>query len=252
MSDFDDQKIERYARHIFLREIGGPGQQRLMAAKVAVVGAGGLGSPAILYLAAAGVGHLAVIDDDTVSLSNLQRQVLHATHDIGRPKVESARDHVADLNPHVELVPIEARLTEENAAALLADHDLVLDGCDSLTTRRIVNRAAHGLGIPVVSGAISQWEGQVTVFDPAAGTPCYECVFPEDPAAGLAPSCAEAGVIGALPGVVGSMMALEAIKLVTGAGHPLRGEMFVFDGLWGESRKLSLARRKECPVCGED
>ncbi len=250
MNELSDEALERYARHIFLREIGGPGQKRLLSARAAVVGAGGLGSPAILYLAAAGLGRITVIDDDTVSLSNLQRQILHRTADIGRPKVESAAEHVAALNPGVTVHPLAERLEEGNAEALLAGHDLVLDGCDSLETRRIVNRAAFELGIPVVSGAISQWEGQVTVFDPASGTPCYACVFPEDPAAGLAPSCAEAGVMGALPGVVGAMMALEAIKLVTEAGHVLRGEMLVFDGLWGESRKLRLKPRPGCPVCG--
>lgn len=247
---FSEVELDRYARHIVLREIGGPGQAALKAARVLVVGAGGLGSPALLYLAAAGVGRIGVIDDDTVSLSNLQRQVLHADARTDMPKVFSAELALRALNPHVEVRPYNRRLTEEIAAELFADYDIVLDGSDSFATRALVNRAAVAAGKPLVSGAIAQWEGQVSVFDPAREGPCYNCLFPAAPAPGLAPACAEAGVVGALPGVIGSMMALETIKLVTGAGQPLRGRMLVFDGLWGETRSIVIARRPDCPVCG--
>ena len=243
-------EVDRYARHIVLREIGGPGQRRLKAARVLVIGAGGLGSPAIQYLAAAGVGTIGVIDDDKVTLGNLQRQVIHSEQTLGQPKVFSARRFVAALNPLVKLRPYRRRFEPGIAADLLADYDLVLDGSDNFETRYAANRACAAAGLPLVSGAIAQWEGQATVYDPARGAPCLECVFPEPPAAGLVPSCAEAGVVGPLPGVIGSVMALEAIKIVTGAGTPLRGEMLIFDGLFGESRRIALRRRSDCPVCG--
>lgn len=242
-------ELERYARHIVLREIGGPGQMALRRAKVLVVGAGGLGSPALLYLAAAGVGTIGVIDDDSVSLSNLQRQVLHADTRLGMPKVFSAEEGLRALNPHVLVKPYHRRLTGEIAEGLVAEYDLVLDGSDSFETRSLVNRAAVAAGRPLVSGGIAQWEGQVAVFDPARGGPCHACLFPEPPAPGLAPDCAEAGVVGALPGIVGAMMAMEAIKLITGAGSPLRGRMAVHDALWGESRTITVAARGDCPVC---
>lgn len=244
------EELERYARHIVLREVGGPGQRRLGAARALVVGAGGLGCPALAYLAAAGVGALGVLDDDVVSLSNLQRQILFATADVGRPKVEAAAAALGRINPHVAVEPIALRLTEANAAGLVAGRDVVLDGSDSFATRYAVNAACVAAGAPLVVGAMSQWEGQVALFDPARGGPCYACVFPEAPAAGLAPSCAEAGVIGALPGVIGSMMALEAIKLLTRAGEGLRGRLAIFDGLYGESRRLATRARADCPVCG--
>jgi molybdopterin/thiamine biosynthesis adenylyltransferase len=247
---FSPTELERYARHIVLREVGGPGQLRLKEARVLVVGAGGLGSPAILYLAAAGVGHLGVIDDDTVSLSNLQRQVIHADARSGLPKVFSAQAAVRALNPHVELLPYNRRLTPEIARALVEEFDLVLDGSDSFETRAAVNAACVAAGRPLVAGAIAQWEGQVTVYDPTSGAPCLACVFPRPPAPGQAPSCAEAGVVGALPGVVGSMMAMEAVKLVTAAGTPLRGAMLIYDGLEGDARRITIARRADCPVCG--
>jgi molybdopterin/thiamine biosynthesis adenylyltransferase len=247
---FSPVELERYARHIVLREVGGPGQLRLKEARVLVVGAGGLGSPALLYLAAAGVGRLGVIDDDAVSLSNLQRQVIHTDARTGTPKVFSAQQTLAALNPHVDLRPYNRRLTAEIAAELIAEYDVVLDGSDSFETRAMVNRACAGAGRPLVAGAIAQWEGQVTVYDPASGAPCMACVFPRAPAPGQAPSCAEAGVIGALPGVVGSMMAMEAIKLVTDAGTPLKGAMLIYDGLEGDARRMRLARRPDCPVCG--
>lgn len=247
---FSGEELERYARHIVLREIGGPGQQRLKRARVLIVGAGGLGCPSSLYLAAAGVGTIGLIDDDVVSLSNLQRQVLYRTDQIGQPKVLAAAEALHALNPHVAVRPENRRLTEENAAAILADYDLVLDGTDTFANRAMVNRVAVAEGKPLVSGAIGQWEGQVTLFHPPAGTPCYACLFPEAPAEGLAPSCAEAGVVGALPGIVGSIMAAEAIKHITGAGRTLAGRMLLFDALWGETRTVEIERNPECPVCG--
>ncbi|RMH49118.1 MAG: molybdopterin-synthase adenylyltransferase MoeB [Alphaproteobacteria bacterium] len=250
MQPFTEEELERYARHIVLREIGGTGQQRLKAARVLVVGAGGLGSPALLYLGAAGVGHLTVVDDDVVSVSNLQRQVIHTTGRVGMPKVQSAAQTLAEINPHVKVEPIEARLDDGLAADLFARHDLVLDGTDNFATRYLVNRAAVAAARPLISAAITQWEGQIGLYHPASGAPCYQCVFPAEPAPGLAPSCAAAGVMGALPGVVGSMMALEAIKEITGAGPGLRGRLLIYDALYGETRTIAVARRDDCPVCG--
>jgi molybdopterin/thiamine biosynthesis adenylyltransferase len=243
-------ELERYARHIVLHEVGGTGQRRLQAARVLVVGAGGLGSAALAYLAAAGVGTLAIVDDDEVSLSNLQRQIIHGTADIGRPKVESAASTLMDLNPHVSVEMHRLRLDAENAPGLVSGCDLVLDGCDNFATRYVVNAACVAAGVPLIAAAMSQWEGQISVYDPARGGPCYACVFPEAPAAGLAPSCAEAGVIGALPGVMGSMMALEAIKSLARAGEVLRGAMLIYDGLHADARRIKLSRRPDCPVCG--
>lgn len=247
---FQPEEIERYARHLVLHELGGPGQQRLKAARVLVVGAGGLGSPSILYLAAAGVGTIGIVDDDRVSLSNLQRQVLHATPAIGRLKTESAAETVAGLNPHVTVETHPVRLMEENAEGLIRGHDMVLDGSDSFATRALVNRAAVALGIPLVSAAIGRWEGQVSVFDPARGAPCYACVFPEAPDPSLVPACAEAGVLGAMAGVVGAMQAVEAVKLITGAGEPLRGRLLLYDALSAEARVIRVRRRPGCEVCG--
>lgn len=248
--NFSASELDRYARHIVLREIGGPGQKALRDAKVLVIGAGGLGAPALQYLAAAGVGTIGVIDDDVVENANLQRQVIHRDQDIGMPKVFSAQAAMVAQNPHVEVRPYHRRLTETIASELLAEYDLVLDGTDNFETRYLVNDVAVALGKPLISGALSQWEGQISVFHPAAGTPCYQCVFPAIPAEGLAPSCAEAGVIGPLPGVIGAMMAVEAIKLITGAGQALKGEMMIYDALWGETRKIGVTRRAECSVCG--
>ncbi|WP_439136722.1 HesA/MoeB/ThiF family protein [Roseicyclus sp.] len=247
---FSDEELERYARHITLREIGGSGQRALKAARVLVVGAGGLGAPALLYLAAAGVGRVGVIDADTVSLSNLQRQVIHTDARQGMPKVFSAQKAMADLNPHVEVRPYNRALEEGIAAELFAEYDLILDGTDSFAARAMINRAAVRAGKPVVAGAISAWEGQVTVYDPARGAPCMACIFPQAPAPGLSATCAETGVVGALPGVIGAMMAMEAVKLITGAGVPLAGRMVIHDALMAESREIKLARRGDCPVCG--
>ncbi|WP_294611988.1 HesA/MoeB/ThiF family protein [uncultured Roseovarius sp.] len=247
---FSEAELDRYARHIVLREIGGPGQKALKEARVLVIGAGGLGSPVLLYLAAAGVGVIGVIDDDEVDNSNLQRQVIHRDEDIGLPKVQSAAAAMHAQNPHVTVRPYQRRLTPEIAQELFADYDLILDGTDNFATRYLSNRIAAELSIPLISGALSQWEGQLSVFDPARGAPCYQCIFPEAPAPGLAPSCSEAGVLGPLPGVVGAMMAGEAIKIITGAGQALRGEMLIYDALYGESRKIGLSPRETCPICG--
>ncbi len=249
-SAFSDTELNRYARHIILREVGGPGQKALKDASVLVVGAGGLGAPALQYLAAAGVGTIGVIDDDRVENANLQRQVIHADADIGTPKVFSAQASMEAQNPFVTVRPYNRRLTDEIAAELIADYDLVLDGTDNFDTRYLVNAACVAAGKPLVSGALSQWEGQLSVFDPAQDAPCYRCIFPQAPAPHLAPSCAEAGVIGPLPGVIGSMMAVEAVKLITGAGTPARGQLMIYDALYGESRTIQIARRADCPTCG--
>lgn len=240
------EERERYARHIMLKEIGGPGQQRLKAATAALVGMGGLGGPAALYLAAAGVGQLRLIDHDAVALSNLQRQIIFAVADIGAAKVERAAEALDALNPHVEIDARGERLTDANARALLAGADIVLDGSDDFATRYAVNAACHDLGVTLVSGAIGRWSGQVGVFAPEG--PCYRCFVPAPPPD--AETCARVGVVGALPGVIGSLMALEAIKLIAEAGEPLLGRLLLFEGLAGEARTIGLKRDPACPVCG--
>lgn len=247
---FREVELSRYARHIVLRELGGAGQRKLKNASVLVIGAGGLGSPALLYLAAAGVGTIGVIDDDTVDGSNLQRQIIHRDQDIGTPKVFSAQAAMQALNPFITVKPYHRRLTPDMAEAMFADYDLILDGSDNFDTRYLVNRAAVATGKPLISGAITQWEGQISLFHPASGAPCYECLFPSRPADGLAPACAEAGVIAPLPGIVGSQMALEAIKEVTGAGQSLRGRLMLHDALYGENRSVTVTRRADCACCG--
>ncbi|NHX27223.1 molybdopterin-synthase adenylyltransferase MoeB, partial [Escherichia coli] len=247
---FSEAELERYARHIVLREVGGPGQKALKNARVLVIGAGGLGSPALLYLAAAGVGTIGVVDDDVVDASNLQRPIIHSDAKIGVPKVFSAEDSLRALNPFVTVHPYHRRLSEEDARELFADYDLILDGTDNFDTRYMVNRVAVALGKPLISAAITQWEGQISLYHPAGGAPCYQCIFPQAPAPGLAPPCAEAGVMGALPGVVGSMMAVEAIKDITGAGQSLRGRLQIYDALYAENRQVRLKPDPACPVCG--
>ena len=242
---FSDEEIERYARHLVLSEVGGPGQQRLKAARVAVVGMGGVGGPAALYLAAAGIGILRLIDDDAVALSNLQRQTAFATPDIGRAKVRAGADALTALNPHVHVEPVGERLTGANAARLIEGCDAVVDGTDDFTARFAVNAACVAAGVPLVSGALGRWSGQVGVF---RGRPCYRCLTPEAPPD--AETCARVGVVGALAGVVGSMAALETIKLVTGAGEPLTGRLLIYDGLAGSSRVARVAADPDCPVCG--
>ncbi|RZJ05522.1 MAG: molybdopterin-synthase adenylyltransferase MoeB [Brevundimonas sp.] len=242
---FTDDDIERYARHLVLSEVGGPGQQRLKAARAALIGLGGVGAPAALYLAAAGVGTLRLIDDDTVALSNLQRQIAFATPDIGRPKVEAAAQTLAALNPAVVLEQRPERLTEAKAEALIADCDVVIDGTDDFETRFAVNAACVAARIPLVSGALGRWSGQVGVF---TGRPCYRCLVPETPPD--AETCSRVGVIGALAGVVGSMAALEAIKLIVQSGAPLTGRLLLYDGLAGTARTVAVAADPACSVCG--
>jgi len=247
---FGAAELDRYARHIVLREVGGSGQKRLRAARVLVVGAGGLGSPALLYLAAAGVGTIGIIDDDHVSNSNLQRQIIHSDARIGMAKVASAAVAIRALNPFVAVEAFNERLDAARAEALFAGFDLILDGSDNLDTRYLVNRAAVAAGKPLIAAAISQWEGQISLYHPAADGPCFACLFADRPAEGLAPSCAEAGVIAPLPGVLGAMMALEAVKHLTGAGQTLRGRLMIYDGLYADVRVIGVARRADCAVCG--
>jgi adenylyltransferase/sulfurtransferase len=245
-----DEEISRYARHLVLPEVGREGQSRLKAASVLLVGAGGLGSPAALFLAAAGVGRLALVDPDRVDASNLQRQVLHGTRDVSRPKVASAADRLRDLNPHLRVDLHEARFSAANAAALVAAHDLVLDGTDNFPARYLVNDACVLGGKPNVYAAIFRFEGQASVFAPCLGGPCYRCLFPEPPPAGAVPGCAEGGVLGVLPGLLGTVQATEALKLLLGLGSPLVGRLLLYDALAMRFREMSLRRNPDCPVCG--
>ena len=242
---FSEDEVERYARHLVLAEIGGPGQQRLKTARVVIVGAGGVGSPAALYLAAAGVGTLRIVDGDTVSLSNLQRQILFDTSDIDRLKVEAAAGRLPAINPHVRVEALNHSLTAANAAEVIAGANVVLDGTDDFATRHVVNAACVAVGVPLVSGALGRWTGQVGVFE---ARPCYRCLVPESPPD--AETCARVGVVGALAGVVGAMAALEVIKLITGAGEPLKGRLMLYDGLAATSRVVCVTADPECPVCG--
>ena len=241
---FSDAEVERYARHLVLREIGGPGQQKLKAARILVVGAGGLGAPAALYLAAAGVGTIGLVDPDTVSLSNLQRQVLFSTADTGRPKVEAASEHLTALNPHVAVGTHPVWLSEANARTVISGYDLVLDGTDDFATRFAVSDACLAEGKTLVSGALGRWTGQVGVFQ---GQPCYRCLVPEIPPD--AETCALVGVVGALAGVIGSMMALEAVKVITGAGQSLSGRLLIYDALAAETRTVRIGADPQCPSC---
>jgi len=246
-------EMARYARHLSIPEIGTMGQRRLRNARILVIGAGGLGSPALLYLAAAGVGTLGVVDFDVVETSNLQRQVIHGDTDVGRPKVESARDAVAAVNPYVELVVHAVRLDSSNALELLAPYDLVVDGTDNFATRYLVNDACVLSGKPYVWGSIFRFDGQASVFwtgEPAHG-PCYRCIYPEPPPPGMVPSCAEGGVLGVLCASIGSVQVTEAIKLVTGVGTPLIGRLLVYDALAMTYRELPVARDPGCVVCGD-
>ncbi len=244
VAQFSDDEVERYARHLILSEVGGPGQQRLARARVLVVGAGGVGGPAALYLAAAGVGTIGIVDADAVSLSNLQRQIQFGTADIGRPKVEAAAERLSGINPHVVVQTHAEMLTAETAARLIADYDLVLDGTDDFPARFAVNAACVAAGVPLVSGALGRWDGQIAVFE---GRPCYQCLVPETPPD--AETCARVGVVGALAGVIGAMAALEAIKRITGAGEPLTGRLMLYDGLNATSRTVRIAADPHCPVC---
>jgi adenylyltransferase/sulfurtransferase len=245
----DQSEILRYSRHLILPEVGLEGQRRLKAASVLLVGAGGLGSPLALYLAAAGVGRLGLVDFDRVDLTNLQRQVLHGTSQVGRPKLVSARERIADLNPHVQVETYETRLSSANALEILEDYDIVIDGTDNFPTRYLVNDACVLLGKPNVYGSIFRFDGQASVLATPDG-PCYRCLYREPPPPGLVPSCAEGGVLGVLPGLIGTIQATEAIKLITGAGTPLIGRLLLVDALEMRFRTVRLRKDPECPACG--
>ena len=247
----DEAQRVRYSRHVLIPEIGVAGQERLLAANVLVVGAGGLGSPAALYLAAAGIGRLGIVDDDLVDESNLQRQVLHSTAALGEPKVESAERRVRELNPDVEVVAYRERLSADNVDRILDEGwEVIVDGADNFPTRYLLNDASVWHGIPVVHGSIFRFEGQATVFVPGSG-PCYRCLFPQPPPPELAPSCAEGGVLGVLPGVIGSIQGAETLKLVLGIGEPLVGRLLLYDALAGSFDEVSVRRDPNCPVCGD-
>jgi molybdopterin/thiamine biosynthesis adenylyltransferase/rhodanese-related sulfurtransferase len=250
-SALDDEKRERYSRHLLIPEVGEEGQARLLETSMLLIGAGGLGSPAALYLAAAGVGRIGIVDDDVVDSSNLQRQVLHSTAALGRPKAESARETLEELNPDVEVVTYEERLSSENVDRILGEGwELVVDGADNFPTRYLLNDASVWHGLPVVHGSIFRFEGQVTVFAPGEG-PCYRCLFPQPPPPELAPSCAEGGVLGVLPGVIGSLQANEALKLALRIGRPAIGRLLLFDALSARLDEVQVRRDPGCPVCGD-
>lgn len=251
--DFTEDQIERYARHIVLPEVGGTGQEKLLDARVLVIGAGGLGAPLLMYLAAAGVGTLGVVDDDTVDLSNLQRQVIHATDSIGTAKVSSAAQTVGGINPEIKFEPHQTRLDAGNAASLIDQYDIVADGSDNFETRFLVNDACHLAGKTLVSAAILRFEGQIATFRSGRGEgdPCYRCLYREAPPPGLVPSCSEGGVLGALAGAVGSLQAIEVLKEIMGIGDSLAGWLLIYDALSSDVRKMKLPRDPACPLCGD-
>lgn len=251
--EFTENQIQRYARHIVLPEVGGMGQEKLLNARVLVIGAGGLGAPLLMYLAAAGVGTLGVVDDDDVDLSNLQRQVIHSTDSVGTPKVGSAGKTIHGINPDIAFVPHHTRLTAANAASLIEQYDLVADGSDNFETRFLVNDACHLAGRTLVSAAILRFEGQISTFRSGhgEGEPCYRCLYREAPAPGLVPSCSEGGVLGALAGAVGSLQAIEVMKEIMRIGDSLAGWLLIYDALSSEVRKMKLPRDPECPLCGD-
>ncbi|MGH7584051.1 MAG: molybdopterin-synthase adenylyltransferase MoeB [Gemmatimonadales bacterium] len=249
LPELSHAELRRYSRHLLLPDVALIGQRRLKAARVLLIGAGGLGSPAALYLAAAGIGTLGLVDFDTVDASNLQRQILHGTRDIGRSKLASARDRIADINPHVHLESYETQLTSANALEIIRDYDIVVDGTDNFATRYLTNDACLILGKPNVYASIFRFEGQASVFATSDG-PCYRCLFPEPPPPGLVPSCAEGGVLGVLPGLLGTIQATEAIKLILGAGDPLIGRLLLVDSLAARFRTVRLRKDPQCPGCG--
>jgi len=249
-SQLSDAQRDRYSRHIMLDEVGEKGQSKLLSSKVLLLGAGGLGSPAALYLAAAGVGTLGLVDADVVDASNLQRQILHNTSAVGEPKVDSGERTLTNLNPDVQVVKFEERVDSSNVERIFADFDVIVDGCDNFPTRYLVNDASVFMSKPVVHGSIFRFEGQVTTFWPGHG-PCYRCLYPEPPPAHLAPSCAEAGVLGILPGIIGTLQATEALKILLGQGDPLLGRLVCYDSLRMKFRELKLRRDPSCPACGD-
>jgi len=244
-----EEQVRRYSRHLILSEVGGGGQRKLLNSKVLLIGAGGLGSPAALYLAAAGVGTLGIVDFDLVDLSNLQRQILHHLDDVGRPKVQSAVDTIAELNPDVKVVPYQEALNSSNVRQIFSEYDVIVNGSDNFPTRYLANDACVFLKKPLVDGSIFKFEGQATVFLPGHG--CYRCLYPAPPPAGVVPSCAEAGVLGVICGVIASIQGVEAIKLLLGLGDPLVGRLVFFDALAMEFRQVKFRRDPACPVCGD-
>ena len=250
-NSLSNEEIRRYSRHLILPEFGMTGQRRVKHGSVLLIGTGGLGSPLALYLAAAGVGHLGLVDFDVVDESNLQRQIVHGTSTLGSAKTESARRRLRDLNPHIEITTYEEQMTSENALELMRPYDVIVDGTDNFPTRYLTNDASVMLGKPNVYGSIFRFEGQATVFYPKEGGPCYRCLYPEPPPPGLVPSCAEGGVLGVLPGVIGTIQATETLKLLAGIGEPLVGRLLLYAALSMRFRELKLRRNPDCPVCGE-
>jgi molybdopterin/thiamine biosynthesis adenylyltransferase/rhodanese-related sulfurtransferase len=245
------EELQRYSRHLIMPEVTADGQRRLKAARVLCIGAGGLGSPAALYLAAAGVGTIGIVDFDDVDLSNLQRQILHGTKDVGRGKLESARDRLGDINPEIDIELHQCRFSSENASEIVSKYDVVVDGSDNFATRYLSNDVCVFAQKPNVYGSVFRFEGQTTVFAPHLGGPCYRCLFPEPPPPESVPNCAQAGVLGVLPGIIGMLQAIEAIKLILGIGEPLIGRLLHFDALKVKFRELNLRRDAQCPVCGD-
>src|SRR3954471_5263720 len=251
-SSLSQAEVLRYSRHLLLPEVGMTGQRKLKAARVLTIGAGGLGSPLSLYLAAAGVGTIGIVDFDVVDLTNLQRQIVHGTSTLGQPKLQSAEARLTDINPNVRIEKHSTRLSSENALEIMREYDIIVDGSDNFPTRYLVNDASVLLGKPNVYGSIFRFEGQATVFHPKEGGPCYRCLYPEPPPPGLVPSCAEGGVLGVLPGVIGTIQATEAIKLLAGIGEPLINRLMLYDALSMRFRELKLRRNPDCPVCGDN
>ena len=249
---FNEEQVQRYSRHIILPNIGGKGQRKLLDSSVLVIGAGGLGSPVAMYLAAAGVGKLGIVDFDQVDVTNLQRQILHTTADVGRSKVASAVEHLRAINPTIEVVGHETLLFSTNVFEIFEGYDVIVDGTDNFPVRYLVNDATQFTGKPLVYGSIYQFEGQATVFMPGQETPCYRCLFPAPPPPGTVPSCAEGGVFGVLPGVIGSIQATEAIKIITGEGETLEGRLLLYDALTMDFQEMRIRWDADCPVCGKD
>ena len=251
MFDFSEEQIERYSRHIILPEVGGKGQKKLLESSVLIIGAGGLGSPSAYYLGAAGIGKIGIIDGDVVELSNLQRQIIHSTTDLGRPKVESAKETINKLNSDVKVITYKERIDSKNIMGIIKDYDVILDGCDNFPTRYLVNDACVFAKKTNVHGSIFRFEGQATVFKPFDG-PCYRCLYPQPPPPGAVPSCQEAGVLGVLPGIIVIIQAIEAIKIILGIGEPLTGRLLMYDALDMEFRELKIRKDPACPICGEN
>lgn len=251
--EFSDDQIERYARHIILKEVGGAGQESLLKAKVLVIGAGGLGSPVLMYLAAAGVGTIGIIDDDDVALSNLQRQIIHRTEDIDRPKADRAKEAIGEINPDVAVVEYRQRLDHSNATKLISAYDIVADGSDNFETRFLVNDVCYLTKTPLVAAALGQFEGQISTYKAWEGddNPCYRCLFPAPPPEGTVPSCAEGGILGALAGVMGSLQATEVLKEIMGIGSSLSGKLTLYDALEGSFRTVTFKKDRACALCGD-